>query len=83
VRVTLPASPHPLLKIGGVRDRYGLTLYAIRRALKLGLFPKPRELGPRSRVWDQAILDVWAANIGPDALRAQLAKIKAGRFPAT
>jgi predicted DNA-binding transcriptional regulator AlpA len=76
-------SAHPLLKIGAVRDRYGLTLYAIRRALRLGLFPAPRVLGPRLRVWDQGVLDTWAKNDGPAMMRAQLEQIRAGRFPNT
>jgi prophage regulatory protein len=65
----LPVQPPPAqaerrtyVRLGAVRAQTGLTTSTIYRYKKLGWFPEPHRLGPRTVGWLQSDIDQWLAS---------------------
>lgn len=67
-KAALPAQPpaqterRTYLRLPAVLDQTGLNSSTLYRYKKLGLFPRPHQLGPRTVGWLQSEIDEWLAS---------------------
>lgn len=51
----------PFLRPAQVEKEHGISRHSLYQWVKQGRFPKPVELGPRTKVWRRSTIEKWFA----------------------